>query len=94
MIKQTNKNIIVICFWSKIYRQYNYITHQINYLLNKYRKYNIKTKIIDPLKNLETISNYNITSFPSYLFHKNTIYEKYAGTNINTLEKHILKLIK
>ena len=88
-----HKNITVICFCSKSYKQYNYISHQIKYLQNKFRKYIIKTKIIDPLKNFETISQYCITSFPSYIFNKNNIFNKYAGTNINTLENHIQNLL-
>ena len=74
---------------------HNFIQHQTNYLIDKYRKYNIKHKFIQPnKKNYHKLMNdYNVFSYPSYIIQDKDHIKIYNGSDINKVENFILEFV-
>ena len=74
---------------------YNIIRHQTNYLLNKYKKYNIQHKFIEPKKNTyqKILTDYDIFSYPSYIIQKDKSRIVYNGTDINKVENYLINYV-
>ena len=71
---------------------YNFVRHQTNYLLNKYKKYNIQHKFIEPTKKnyQKILVEYNILSYPSYIIENKNTRFVYNGTDVNKVENFLL----
>jgi len=92
LIKYTRQLVIyILC--SKKLQYYNFIIHQMKYLISKYRKYTINIKYINPDNYIKYANNLGIYSFPSYIFTKYDNTKIYRGMNINKIEHIILEFI-
>lgn len=90
-IKKYTNIIECLIFISNNHPLYNYISHLIQYILDKHRKYNLTAKMYEPTNIL--VNKFKISSFPSSIIIKDDIYFLYNGFDINQIEKCIQEFI-
>jgi len=90
---QNKISICVLCPEQNFF--YNIIRHETNYLLHKYKKYNIHHKFIKPNENTyqKILADYAILSYPSYIIQNNKSRIVYNGTDINKVENYLIDYI-
>ena len=80
--------LILLAFCDKNNKLFNFIKYQNNFLLKKFHKYNIKLFYPKITNKIET-NIFGLYSFPSYVFIRNGVINKYNGTDSQQLEKII-----